>query len=132
MTANDRDALTVADLLCNHYKRGRQSTPCVLAPNHDGEHQDADGKTWFNYGPLQHYQVVWMSGHVETFPAHQVTYPHRGLALFAGSVMGGMASEQSAPRVQLHAEIDGVWQLMLSAREEDIRTMRNVTGGERL
>lgn len=122
--------MTVADMLCGLYRDGRKSTPCVLAPNHDGEHRDTDSNTWFNYGPLQRYEITWMSGHVETVPAHQVSYPHRGLVV-ASSVMS-MPAEGGAPRVQLHAEIDGRWLLMLSAREEDIRTMRNVTGGEHL
>jgi hypothetical protein len=30
----------------------------------------------------------------------------------------------------MHAEVDGRWCLTLAAREEDIRTMRLVTGGE--
>lgn len=123
--------LTVADMMCSLYRSGRKSTPCILAPNHDNQHEDADGHTWFNHGPLQQYEIHWMSGHVETVPAHQVTYPHRGMT-FARTVIGGLPEESGAPRVQLHAEIDGRWQLMLSAREEDIRTMRNVTGGERL
>jgi hypothetical protein len=122
--------LTVADLLCSLYRSGHKNTPCILDRNHDGEHRDADGRTWFNRGPLQQYEITWMSGHVETIPAHQVTYPHRGLAVSRSVV--GMPAEGGAARVQLHAEIDGRWQLMLSAREEDIRTMRNVTGGERL
>ncbi|MEV2239456.1 hypothetical protein [Micromonospora sp. NPDC049891] len=122
--------LTVADLLCGHHRSTRNETPCILAPNHDGEHRDTDGRTWFNYGPIQQYQITWMSGHVETIPAHQVTYPHRGMAM-TRSILD-MPAEGGAPRVQLHAEIDGHWRLMLSAREEDIRTMRNVTGGERL
>lgn len=124
--------LTTADLACLTPRDGSRSTFCALAPKHDGEHRDADGNTWFNYGPLQQYEITWMSGHVETIPAHQVSYPHRGMALFADSVTSDLAAEGGAARVQLHAEIDGQWQLMLSAREEDIRTMRNVTGGERL
>jgi hypothetical protein len=124
--------LSTADLACLTPRDGSRTTRCALAPNHDGNHRDADGNTWFNHGPLQTYEVHWMSGHVETVPAHQVSYPHRGMALFADSVMSGLASDAGAPRVKIHAEIDGRWQLMLSAREEDIRTMRNVTGGERL
>ncbi|MEV5819229.1 hypothetical protein AB0L22_08650 [Micromonospora haikouensis] len=122
--------VTVADMTCGIYKAGRKSTPCTLATDHDGEHYDIEGNTWFNHGPIQRYEITWMSGHVETIPAHQVAYPHRGLAVGRRAV--GMPADEGAPRVQLHAEIDGRWLLMLSAREEDIRTMRNVTGGERL
>lgn len=122
--------LTATDAACAH-RRSSRNTTCTLAPNHDGEHQDDNGGTWHNYGPLQQYEITWMSGHVETIPAHQVSYPHRGFA-FTESATLGMESDNGAPRVQLHAEIDGRWQLVLSAREDDIRTMRNVTGGERL
>ncbi|MFD6565330.1 hypothetical protein [Micromonospora profundi] len=123
--------LSTADLACLTPRDGSRSAFCALAPNHDGNHSDADGNTWFNHGPIQQYEITWMSGHVETVPAHQVSYPHRGMA-FTRQVIDGLPEEPGAPRVQLHAEIDGRWQLMLSAREEDIRTMRNVTGGERL
>lgn len=124
--------LTVADMLCSVYRASSKNTPCILAKNHDGEHRDANDHTWFNHGPIQQYEITWMSGHVETIPAHQVMYPHRGLALFSDSMSSGLTADGGAARVQLHAEIDGRWQLMLSAREDDIRTMRNVTGGERL
>ncbi len=116
---------------CGLYRSGNRANPCVLAARHDGDHRDANDATWFNHGPLQQYEIHWMSGHVETIPAHQVSYPHRGMVL-TQSLLGGLPEEVGPARVQLHAEIDGRWQLMLSAREEDIRTMRNVTGGERL
>lgn len=103
--------------------------PCVLPPDHEGDHADPDGRTWYNRGPLQHYEIVWMSGHVETVPAHQVTYPHRGLFMTA-ALAGGMPESMGRPRVQIHAEIDGHWLLTLSALEEDIRSMRLVTAGE--
>lgn len=123
--------VTTQSTVCGSPRNGDKTKPCVLAPNHTDEHQGADGVRWHNCGPLLQYEITWMSGHVETIPAHQVTYPHRGFA-FSGDVTVGLRADGGAPRVQLHAEIDGVWQLMLSAREEDIRTMRNVTGGERL
>lgn len=106
----------------------RAGTPCVLAPSHPGDHADADGQTWFNYGPVQRYEITWMSGHIETVLAHQVMYPHAGMALVGE--MFGTAREAGAPRIRMHAEIDGQWVLTLSAREEDIRTMRLVTDGE--
>jgi hypothetical protein len=122
--------MTAAVVVCAHFRRNNPAT-CVLAPNHDGEHKDINGHGWFNYGPLQQYEITWMSGHVETVPAHQVSYPHQGMAM-ARSLISGLPADGGVPRVQLHAEIDGQWLLMLSAREEDIRTMRNVTGGEHL
>lgn len=116
-------------LLCPSVKYGRKHR-CVLPAGHDDDHEDADGRTWHNYGPLQSYEIHWMSGHVETVQAHQVTYPHAGLAMAA--TVFGTPTEGGAPRVQMHGEINGHWVLVLAAREEDIRTIRNVTGGEPL
>jgi hypothetical protein len=80
----------------------------------------------YDYGPIQTYEIVWMSGHVETVLAHNVSWPKAGLFLGLGGDPAG------PPRVQFHAQIDGQWRLTLSAREEDIRTMRLTTGGEQL
>lgn len=109
--------------------------PCVLRDGHDGKHRDADGYTWrthgHKYGRPDVYEITWMSGHIETVLAHQVTYPHRGLAMLGmGSL--GFREETGPPRVQIHAEVNGHWRLTLSAREEDIRTMRLVTEAERI
>lgn len=107
---------------------------CILDRGHEarGErHQDVEGLRWahdFKYGRPDVYEVTWMSGHVERVPAHQVTYPHAGLVMAAEVI--GVAADSGAPRVQMHAEVDGRWTLVLSAREEDIRTLRLVTGGE--
>lgn len=107
---------------------------CVLDVDHEqrGErHQDAEGLRWaydFKHGRPDVYEVTWMSGHVETVLANQVTYPHAGLVMAAEVI--GFAAQPGAPRVQMHAEVDGRWTLTLSAREEDIRTLRLVTGGE--
>ena len=74
-----------------------------------------------DYGPLSEYEVTWRSGHIERLAAHQVSYPNR-LSLFDGP-----------PRtqiVQFHAEINGFWRLVLSAPEEEIVTIRNLTATE--
>jgi hypothetical protein len=80
------------------------------------------------------YEITWMSGHIERVLAHQVTFPHTGLAGFAG--MGGLSTalqaDQDAPRQRMHAEINGRWCLTLQAREEDIRTIRLVTNAEQI
>ncbi|MDG4791945.1 hypothetical protein O7626_39725 [Micromonospora sp. WMMD1102] len=123
--------LTAQDIVCAAPRNGTRTTVCTLPPNHDDDHRSTDGQTWFNHGPVQTYEITWMSGHVETVPAHQVSFPHAGM-LAAAAFSGHVPADGGAPRVQIHAEIDGQWWLMLSAREEDIRTMRNVTGGERL
>lgn len=87
--------------------------------------------TAFDYGPVQTYEVTWMSGHVETVVAHQVNWPQRGQFLALG-VLGVTTEAPGQQRIQFHAEIDGRWTLTLSAIEEDIRTVRNVTAGERM
>jgi hypothetical protein len=93
---------------------------------------DAEGdpvSETFDYGPLQRYEVTWMSGHVETVQAHQVTWPQQGVSMARG--MLGLTTEQNGrSRVQMHAEIDGHWRLTLSALEEDIRTIRLATDDE--
>ncbi len=84
----------------------------------------------YDYGPVQTYEIVWRSGHVETVLAHQVTYPQRGVFLTAASGLGLMTEQKGEPQVQFHAEIDGRWRLTLSADEADIRTIRLVTVDE--
>jgi hypothetical protein len=74
--------------------------------------------------PPRTYEITWQSGHVETVIAHQVTYPD------AFSFFGGRSSRPT--RIQFHAEVDGVWALQLSAVEDDIRTVRDITAGERI
>jgi hypothetical protein len=107
--------------------------PCILKVGHIGRHQDAEGQTWadlIKYGRPDIYEITWMSGHVERVPAHQVTYPKAGLAMTRS--MLGIGAEGGAPRVRIHAEINGNWRLVLAAREADIRSLRLVTDGEPL
>lgn len=73
--------------------------------------------------PARTYEITWQSGHVETVTAHQVTWPGAGAAIFG-------IRDSRPPRVQFHAEIDGIWTVTLSAPEEDIRIIRDVTVGE--
>lgn len=106
--------------------------PCVLEVEHDGKHRDAEGFTWYQgghkHGRPDIYEITWMSGHIERVAAHQVSYPEAGLALARS--MFNVAAEGGAPRVRMHAEVDGHWRLVLAAREEDIRTMRLVSEAE--
>lgn len=80
--------------------------------------------------PPQVYEVTWKTGHVETVIAHQVLHDTQRLS-FAMVGEGQVASHSEGARIKFHAEIDGQWMLQLSALEEDIRTIRNVTNGER-
>lgn len=77
-------------------------------------------------GPVQVYEVVWRSGHVERVLAHQVAWPGAGAALFSG--MSGKPQQ-----IHFHAEIDGRWMPTLIADEADIiQTVRLVTQDEPL
>lgn len=79
--------------------------------------------------PPQVYEITWQSGHVEKVIAHQVS--HDALRQRIGVLGGGhVAAESEGARIKFHAEVDGRWTLQLSALEEDIRTIRNITGGE--
>lgn len=84
-----------------------------------------------DYGPVQTYEITWKSGHIETVLAHQVSWPRRGMALVASGFLAGLGDEQPTPSIiQFHAELDGRWLLMLSAHEDDIRTIRLITQPE--
>ena len=74
-------------------------------------------------GPIQTYEVTWINGHTEHVEAHQVSFP--------GSFT--MFGEQPRdPRIAFHGEIDGHWRLVLTCREADVRTVRNITSGEHI
>lgn len=79
----------------------------------------------FERAPIQTYEVTWASGHVERVQAHQVIIPSPETGLFS------VATRTNQVRnVLFHAEIDGHWLLVLTAREEEIRVIRNVTSPE--
>ena len=78
----------------------------------------------YDHGPLQTYEITWRSGHIETVQGHQVS--HTGgptAAMFGGPDKPG--------RFHIHGEFDGHWRLMLSALEDDVVVIRNVTTPER-
>lgn len=77
----------------------------------------------YDHGPLQTYEIAWRTGHVERIDAHQVTFPGSLPAMLA-------ARPQKNPHIQFHGEIDGKWMLILSALEDDIVRIRNVTQTE--
>lgn len=64
------------------------------------------------------FEVTWLSGHVEVVEAHQVAWP--------GSLQPG------PQRITFMAEIRGRWTLVLSACEDDLRTVRRITDGEHI
>lgn len=67
------------------------------------------------------YEVVWESGYVERLTASQVSWSGRGLALFSP------APSDVPQYIHFHDTIDDKWTLVLSAKEDDIRTIRNLT-----
>lgn len=71
--------------------------------------------TDYDRGPLLAWEVVWRDGRTETVWAHQCLTPN------ILSVHGG-----TAPRVQFHGEVDGRWNLILAADDEEIVAVRNV------
>lgn len=83
----------------------------------------------FDYGPLQTYEIIWKSGHVERIQAHQVTWPQNGMVMARG-ILGTMTEVTGDGRIDFHGEIEGKWRLVLSALEDDIRTVRLVTADE--
>jgi hypothetical protein len=88
----------------------------------DDEQQAAEPQKRFDHGPLQTYEVIWASGHVERIQAHQVTYP-LGMAMFG-------PQPDRREFISMHGEIDGHWRLQLRVPADDILVIRNVTTTE--
>ncbi|WP_063023659.1 hypothetical protein [Nocardia niwae] len=85
---------------------------------------------YYDHGPLDTYEIVWTWGHVERIQAHQVLLPPDDSFPFKlGEGVCGSTETVTKPRRgwAFHGEIDGRWRLLLSARAEDIRSVRNVT-----
>lgn len=72
-------------------------------------------------GPTIEYEVVWKTGHVDRFHAHQVSHTGGERFLFSQN------TPTQPARVLFHGEFDGRWQLVLSALEDDIATVRNLS-----
>lgn len=79
----------------------------------------------YDYGPLQTYEVIYASGHVERVQAHQVMMPPSdgGLAGF----LGVDVQTKREGRWTFHGEFDGRWMLVLSVPETDVKSVRNIT-----
>lgn len=81
----------------------------------------------YDYGPLQTFEITWMSNHVETVQGHQILWESHG-EVFAH--WSGRAPTEH-PKMRIHAMLEGRrWTLVLQALESDIRTIRNVTADE--
>lgn len=82
-------------------------------------HATLDG---YDYGRPDEFEIVWRSGAVDRFLAHQVTHPNNaGMSLFG-------ASAPNARRIiQFHGCFDNHWRCVLIADEDDMHSVRNVT-----
>ena len=74
------------------------------------------------YGEPVEYQIMWKSGAVETIKAHQVSWPNNLRFSMFGASQGG-----AARTIQFHGEFNGRWQLVLSANEDDMISVRNLS-----
>ena len=84
------------------------------------EEQDIEER--FDYGPLQTYEITWQNGHVERVQGHQV--------LHSGGVESLFGRPEKPSRFSIHGEFEGHWRLIITAPEDDVRIIRNVTAGE--
>lgn len=77
----------------------------------------------YDHGPLQTYEVIYTSGHIEQIQAHQVIMPPSDL----GGFFGYDVQTKQEGRWTFHGEFDGRWMLVLSVPESDVKSVRNVT-----
>lgn len=73
----------------------------------------------YDNGPLQTFEITWLNGHVEQVRGHQVT------TTGGGGILG-----PGPRRFTIHGDIHGHWRLIITALEDDVRIIRNVTEGE--
>lgn len=78
----------------------------------------------YDHGPLDTYEVIWNTGHVEYIKAHQVLLPPDDLF---SAMIPGATKTKGRDGWMFHGEVDGRWKLLLFAPAEDIRSVRNVT-----
>lgn len=81
----------------------------------------------YDYGPLQSWEIIWRSGHIETVQGHQAALESAG-ASFRSALLGSFSSGPSLPpRLIIHGQVGGHWRLVLAVDEADIVSVRNVT-----
>lgn len=81
----------------------------------------------YDHGPLNTYEIIYTSGHVEHIDAHQVTMPERDI--FPFSLGGVLADPQRKKRSgwTFHGGIDGRWEFLLFVDADDVHSVRNLT-----
>jgi hypothetical protein len=72
--------------------------------------------TEHDHGPLRSYQVTWRSGLIEVVQGQQVTFDSLGFL------------SAPAPWFRIHGQSGTHWRLVLAGPEEDITSIRDVTG----
>jgi len=77
----------------------------------------------YDHGPLQTYEVIYTSGHIERVQAHQVLMPHDDIDFG----FGVRTTSQLEKRWTFHGEFDGHWRLVLSVPAGDVKSVRNVS-----
>jgi len=78
----------------------------------------------YDHGPLQTYEVIYTSGHVERVQAHQVLMPHDDFDIGG---FGIRTVSQLEKRWTFHGEFAGHWRMVLSVPAGDVKSVRNVS-----
>ncbi|MBF6358111.1 hypothetical protein IU449_26810 [Nocardia higoensis] len=78
----------------------------------------------YDYGPLDTYEIIWASGHIEHIDAHQVLLPPADML---GAFLPGATATRTRNGWTFHGEVEGRWKLLLFAPAEDIVSVRNLT-----
>lgn len=86
----------------------------------------SDTEEVYDRGPLQTYEVIYNSGHIERVQAHQVMMPPSDTG-FLGGLFGVDVQTKKEGRWTFHGEFVGRWMLVLSVPETDVRSVRNAT-----
>lgn len=86
----------------------------------------------YDHGPLRTYRITWRSGQAETVQGHQVLFDSHRLSSMAGfsALFGGTAAGTRSdlpPRFTIHGSFDGHWRMVMTAPEEDMLSVRDVT-----
>lgn len=66
----------------------------------------------YDYGPLQEWEIIWRTGHVEHVQGHQIQMES-----------GGFVRREN-PRLIIHGRFGKYWRLVLCVPEEDILSVR--------
>ncbi|ADB73491.1 hypothetical protein [Geodermatophilus obscurus] len=77
----------------------------------------------FERGEPDEYEVIWKTGHIDRFKAHQVSWPNNMNRILSY----GNPNADKRSIVQFHGDINGEWKLLLSADEAELLSVKNLT-----